>query len=437
VDAGRQTLDDILSRTIGDGALFSKKDMALLYALVYGVLRWRSRLDWMIAECSRIRMERIEPAVLNAIRIGLFQMSFLDRVPNPAAVHTTVEMTKRIAPPWVVRFVNAVLRTAAGKHGGIAFPDTEKDPETALAVTKSFPTWLIRRWLARFGIEETARLCDSINAVPPISIRTNTLLCTRPQLLESLSREVESAVPSRFSPEGIRFFHPSVPISKMQAFIKGWFQVQDEAAQLVCYLLNPKPGETVLDACAGLGGKTGHIGQMMQNRGRIVALDVSEEKLTRLRAEMDRIRIVNVSTMVHNLHDSFGKKFFRAFDRVLLDAPCSGLGVLRRNPDSKWRATSESIRGNRAKQIKFLETLALTVKSDGILVYAVCSMEPEENEEVVKIFLYRHPSFAIVNPVSWLSEKIGTAVDASGCLRTFPHRHEMDGFFSVCLRRMR
>jgi len=193
----------------------------------------------------------------------------------------------------------------------------------------------------------------------------------------------------------ISFEIPKLPIPKIKAFKNGWFQVQDEAAQLVTYLLNPHPGETILDACAGLGGKTGHIAQMMRNKGKIVAMDKNNEKLLRHESEMKRLGISIVQTCIHDLDKPFDKNYIAEFDRILLDAPCSGLGVLRRNPDIKWLMSKKNLIHYKEKQVKFLDTLSHLVKPSGVLVYTVCSTEPEENEEVVKVFLNKHPEFVI------------------------------------------
>ena len=282
LDKGHRTLDSVLDAVLGKDPSFSSRDKGLIYALVYGVLRWRGNLDWIIGHFSKTPPNRIDPGVLNILRIGLFQIKFLSRIPVSAAVNTSVEMTKSIAPPWVAGYVNATLRSAAKGFQTVPFPQLSEDPVTAIASEKSFPKWLIKRWVNRLGIEETLALCDAINSIPPISIRTNSLKSNRKKLMKSLKFEAEHIKKTHYSLNGISFSNPKRPISEIKAFKEGWFQVQDEAAQLVTLLLNPQPGETVLDACAGLGGKTGHIAQMMKNQGRLVAMDKDEKKLQRL-----------------------------------------------------------------------------------------------------------------------------------------------------------
>ena len=214
-------------------------------------------------------------------------------------------------------------------------------------------------------------------------------------------------------------------------------QVQDEAAQLVTLHLNPQSDETILDACAGLGGKTGHIAQMMKNSGRLVAMDKDENKLMRLESEMHRLGVSIVTTRIHDLSSPLNREHFGKFDRILLDAPCSGLGVLRRNPDIKWRASQQNLAYCQKRQALFLDNLAHFVKPSGILVYAVCSMEPEENESVIKGFLNKHAKFAIEKKSTGLSFNACSLVTIDGYLKTFPHLNNMDGFFSAGIKRIR
>ena len=435
LDRGRKTLDRVLEEDITDKERYlSKRDRALVNALVYGVIRRRGTLDWIIDYFSDTRLNAIDSNILNILRLGLFQIIYLDKIPVSAAVNTSVEMAKSFTSPKVVRFVNAVLRSSVRNYKKVTFPDRNKDPVKALSTTKSFPEWLIKKWLDCFGLEETEVICDAVNNIPPITVRTNTLKISREDLINKLESDVELIDYTSYSPDGIYFFKPKLPIPKMKTFKNGWFQVQDEAAQLVTYLLNPQPGETILDACAGLGGKTGHIAQMMKNKGKIVAMDKNNEKLLRHESEMKRLGISIVQTCIHNLDKPFDKNYINRFDRILLDAPCSGLGVLRRNPDIKWLMSKKNLIHYKEKQVKFLDNISYLVKPSGVLVYAVCSTEPEENEEVIKVFLNKHPEFVIEKKPDGLPFNARSLVNKNGYLITFPHTNNMDGFFSVCLR---
>lgn len=432
-----QTLDTALETALRKNERFTKRDRALIQTLVYGVLRWRARIDWVIAHFSKTRLDKVDPKVLNILRLAIFQIMYLNRIPVSAAVNTSVEMAKSHASPWVVGYVNGLLRNVAKTHQRVAYPDIEKDPVSAIAVEKSFPKWLIKKWYHRFGLKEVLLLCDAINTIPPITVRTNTLKTSRETLVKLLEAYSDKIELTEYSPDGILFFSPSVSIPEIKAFEHGLFQIQDEAAQLVTLFLNPQPGEAVLDACAGLGGKTGHIAQLMKNRGKLVVADKDKKKLAQLETEMHRLGIDIVKTQPHDLNKPFTQERSETFDRILLDAPCSGLGVLRRNPDAKWDSSKQNLAYHHKRQAMMLDNLAHLVKPSGVLVYAVCSTEPEENERVIKGFLNKHEEFAIENSTTGLPLKACHLLTDNGYLKTFPHLHHMDGFFSVCLKRLK
>ena len=433
---GKETLDNILRNIPQDDRYLTRRDRALFTAMVYGVLRWRSRLDHIIAHFSNTPIQRIEPGVLNILRLGLFQIIYLDRVPDSAAVNTSVEITKQIGASRAAGFVNALLRKSAANYSNVHFPTFENDPVAFLSAGQSLPGWLAQRWLNRFDKETILILCETINSIPPITIRTNTLKATREQLVLSLENEVERIESTTGAPDGIKLISPKRSIPDLAAFKNGWFQVQDEAAQLVSLLLDPQPGESVLDACAGLGGKTAHIAQLMQNKGSVAAMDKDAKKLQQLDSEMQRLSIPIVDTHCIDLHSSLGKKQVDDFDRILIDAPCSGLGVLRRNPDVKWNSTEESLKRHAKIQGRFLENLAPMVKANGVLVYSVCSIEPEENEAVIDAFFKKHPEFVIDKGLGKLPETIHSRIQSTTGFKTLPLLKNMDGFYLARLRRI-
>ncbi len=413
----------------------TRRDRNFINVLIYGVLRWRQNLDWIIRHCSKTKLEKIQPEILNILRLGLFQIFFLDRIPDSAAVNTSVELAREVAPPWVIKYVNAVLRNAVRSAADLPWPSVNDNPETALSVLKSFPLWLTTKWVNRFGVEETELLCNAVNKIPPITIRTNTIKTNRDELFSVLANECEKISKTPYSPDGICLFGPEKAVHEFSAFKKGRFQVQDEAAQIISHILSPKPNEKILDACAGLGGKTGHIAQMMENKGQIIAIDKSKEKLLRLYTEMIRLGIQNVKTVVHDLEKPLPASYTEKFDKILLDAPCSGLGVIRRNPDIKWDVSKKDVSRFKEKQIKYLCRVSKLIKPKGIIVYAVCSIEPEENEAVITEFLKNNSCFKIYQNFKDTPINIQPFLDQNGFIRTLPHIHDMDGFFSVCLQR--
>ncbi len=435
LEKSRKPLDRIFKDSV-DPKNFAMRDRALLQALVYGVLRWRGRLDYIISFFSTTPINKIDTRILNILRLGLFQIIYMDKIPVSAAVNTAVELAKSAASPWIGGFVNGLLRNASKNHNTVSFPDQHRDQIHGLATSKAFPPWLIKRWLDRYGFDSVAKLCDAINTIPPISIRANSLKASRDRLIRALEGHVDKIEPCIHAPDGIRFVNPKTRIDKLEAFKDGWFQVQDEAAQLVTLLMDPQPGETILDACAGLGGKTGHIAQQMDDQGLVVALDYDADKLLRLKTEMNRLGVSIVSTHHHDLLQSTPDKIDKNYDRILLDAPCSGFGVLRRNPDIKWNSSKKDLKRFKNRQVGLLDRLAPLVKVSGVLLYAVCSVEPEENEEVIEAFLSRHSGFVFDAHTGKLSSSIGSTMESRGGLKTYPRFNEMDGFFMARLKRI-
>ena len=436
LDQGDQTLDGILDAILPDTGDLSRRDRALFNALIYGVLRWRGRLDYILSHFSDRSLKQIEPGVLNILRLGLFQILYLDRIPDSATVNTAVELTRRVGVSRAAGFVNALLRNAAANHMSVVFPALKSDPVVFFAVVHSLPAWLARRWLQRYKPDTLLTLCDTINAIPPITIRANTLKTTRQQLLLSLANDVEHVAATPDTPDGITLNKLKRAIPDLPAFKAGWFQVQDAAAQLVSLLLDPQPGESVLDACAGLGGKTAHLAQLMQNNGRIVAIDRDQMKLQQLGMEMQRLGISIVHAYRYNLASPLKPDQQKPFDRILLDAPCSGLGVLRRNPDIKWNSTEKSLERHANIQKRFLEIMAPVVKPNGVLVYSVCSIEPEENEAVIGAFLKNHSEFVIDKGPGKIPETIRSLIESNTGFKTLPILNDLDGFFLARLRRI-
>lgn len=435
LDRSKVTLDSLLAGAFTQQPGLARRDRALATELVYGVLRWRGRLDWIIGKLSDRPFRKINPRIRNVLRLGIYQILFLSRVPISAAVNDSVELAKEKSPHWVVPFVNAVLRSAGRQADKVALPAVQDDPVNALAIRESHPRWMIERWIHRMGIGQTQALCRANNRIPGITIRANSLRISRDDLLRALQPYVRKIKSARFAPQGLVLKGLTQPITAIPAFQQGWFQVQDEAAQLIAYLVDPRPGEMILDACAGLGGKTGHLVQLMKDSGRVVAVDRQPHKLSELAVSMARLGLHRVETCQLDLMQSLSDSFVGAFDRVLLDAPCSGLGVIRRNPDAKWRKTVADLDRLPVQQGVLLDVAASMVRPEGTLVYCVCSLEPEEGRAVIEGFLKRHGDFVIQDASDGLSEVIRGFVDDAGFFTTFPQKHDMDGFFAVRLKR--
>jgi len=431
---GRSNLEALLDELDRAGTVRDRRDRDLLQALVFGVLRWQGRLDFILSHFSKIPLRKIELPVLASLRLALFQILFLTRIPPSAAVHSAVETAKAMAGARVAPFVNAVLRRAAVEYSNVVFPDSKTLPVPAIAAEWSCPAWLVERWIERYGVEKTLELCAALNQLPPLTLRANTLKTNRDDLAAALQAFAVETAPADTAPDAVRVSGLKVPLRDLESFRQGWFQVQDEAAQLVSILLDPQPGETVLDACAGRGGKTGHIDQLMQDRGRLVALDHSASRLSQLKDEMGRLGISMVAVCEADLMQPDAYESQGPFDRILLDAPCSGLGTLRRNPDIKWSDRNRDLNRYRDVQTRLLERVSARLKPRGVIVYAVCSPEPEETVEVVEAFISRNPEFRVDGLAGDLPEIVRPLIDAHGFLQTYPHLSYMDGFFAVRFR---
>ncbi|MFH1985535.1 MAG: 16S rRNA (cytosine(967)-C(5))-methyltransferase RsmB [Pseudomonadota bacterium] len=431
----RFTLDRILEDRQASMDTLDPRDRALVQAIVYGVLRWRSRLDAVIDACLSSPGRRIDPVIRNILRMGIFQLSALDRIPPSAAVHSAVELARASGKKQLAGFVNAVLRQAQRRGVDELLRPPSEDPAAALALEHAIPRWMADRWLARYGNEEASAFCRGINTVAPLVGRVNTLKTTREAVMAALTADGACTAPTTVSPDGLVITGLTGPIAKMPAVAQGHLRIQDEGAQLVTFLLAPKPGETVLDACAGRGGKTGHLAQLMENQGRLLAVDSDVRRLSALAADMLQLGISCVDTLRLDLNHPVPPGTMSAFDRILLDAPCSGMGVIRRNPDTKWTRQPSDLTRYGDRQRRFLSHLAPLVKPSGVLVYAVCSLEAEETTVVVTDFLSRHSAFSLCPPPSSLDLHSRGLVDADGCFRSTPHRHGMDGFFAATFRR--
>lgn len=421
---------DLLDTTLEQQILSGTADGRLLTHLVYGVLRMQGHLDWIITQLYSGNYAKMEDVVKNILRTGLYQLKFSDRLPDFAVVDEAVKIAKRIAPA-AGGLTNAVLRSYLRNTEKISFPSLEKNPAEHIAAFYSHPLWLVKIWLDIFGKEETLALCKADNELPPLTLRVNALKISRPELEDKLKACDFICEPTRFSPDGLSLPDAPRPIQKTTFFKEGLLRLQDEAAQLVSYLVSPASGQNILDVCAGSGGKTGHLAALMKNEGRIVALDRDAGKIAQLRKDASRMGIAIIEPLQADLNRPLSDEFAEKFDHVLVDAPCSGTGTLRRNPEIKWRLTASDLNMLSKTQKNILHHAASTVKKGGHLVYCTCSILPQENDEVIRQFLTDHPHFTAVKPSASISSNL---IDSRGFFKTYPHRHHTDGFFGAVLR---
>ncbi len=430
LDSGNLHADDLIDRELSSNILHGP-DRRLYAELVFGVLRHQARLDFYLRPLLKQPTERLDLPVLLLLRLGLYQICYLDRVPQHAAVYETVELAKQVCPK-AKGLINGVLRSFLRQPDLPALPDSVKAPVNRLSVEPSVPAWLANQWLQQFTMDEATGLAAASNAIPQTCLRINSLKTTRPLLLELFSKAGISAAPTVYSPEGITL-NEHFRVTDLPGFTEGLFTVQDESSQLIAHLVNPLPGELVLDVCAAPGGKTTHLAQLMADNGRIIATDIDSRRIKRVQETIKRLGITSVTTeTVDVLLPDYQNGLM--FDRILLDAPCSGLGVIRRNPEAKWRLTTEEIGRCALRQGLLLESAARLLKPGGIIVYATCSTAIEEDEAVVEYFVSRHPEFMIQNCAE-LFPSWSDLFSPAGFLRTWPHRQGCDGFFAARLQK--
>lgn len=436
-DRGSVFPQEFLEEAFREHPDWSRRDRAFTLHLVHGVLRWRLRLDWTIEQAAHFSFEKIEPLVLNVLRIALYQIFFLDRVPESAAVKEAVTQAKRTGRAHLASFVNGILRRICREKPQFRLPDRHEDPVRHLSVSHSYPAWIVEKWIRELGIAAAEDLLRAGNAIPDPVLRANSLKTGRPGLLSDLEREGLDAEPTRFSPDGIRVKAPGRPVTDLDSFRAGMFLVQGEAAQICSHILAPRPGELVLDVCAGIGGKTTHMAALMEDRGGIVALDISRARLISLCRSAGRLGISSVRAVAADASGPMDRMFRACFDRILLDGPCSGLGVLSRHPDGKWSKRPEDIGRLSDLQVRLIGSAVPLLAENGLLLYTTCTISKEENEDVAARALRLHPGIRLETLRGRIPGWGESLVDGSGCFRTFPHLHGMDGFYGALFRKAR
>jgi 16S rRNA (cytosine967-C5)-methyltransferase len=400
-------------------------DKGLLTEIVHGVLRWQNKLDWVLNGFSHGNFAKSEINVKNTLRVSLYQILFLERIPHAAAVNEGVELIKRLRGEKPAGLVNAVLRNIIRNLDGIRYPDAAEDQAQYLAVFYSHPHWMVKRWLRRFGYDETVKLLTANNERPELSLRINRLKVEPARFLTMLEEQQIAYSGSKHIPYFVKV-KSLTRIGQMDMFRNGLFTIQDESAALPCLLLDPQPGDRVIDLCAAPGGKTTNMAEMMNNRGEVVAVDKYDAKLNLIKSSCDRLGLTIVTFHAGDATTLEQKEA----DRVLLDVPCSGLGVLAKKPDIKWKRDIADIITLTRIQSDMLDNAARLVKPGGVLVYSTCTTEPEENEDIVRGFLSRHPGFRLDDARAFVNQD---CVTQEGFVGTFPHRHGMDGSFAARL----
>lgn len=416
----------------------SNVDRRLLTELVYGSVRRLRSLDAIIDQLAKKKAHQQPPDLRTILHLGLYQLRYLNHIPASAAVNSTVGLAKENGFSGLSGFVNGLLRQyirlAAGE-GESELVDANdplqlpENPVARLGILHSYPDWIIEVWLEQLSLAETEQLCIWLNQPPAIDLRINPLRAS----IETVAAAMQAAGVSVSSvpplPQALRLTGSIGSIQNLPGFNQGWWTVQDSSAQLVGHLLNPQPGETVIDACAAPGGKTTHIAELMQDQGTVLACDRTASRLRKLKENATRLQLQCIQTYVGDSRISD----FKLADRLLLDVPCSGLGTLHRHADARWRQTPESVQELTILQSELVSQMSKFVKVGGILVYATCTLHPLENEGVIQAFLNCHPNWQIEPPIA--NSPASAFATLEGFVKVLPHRHSMDGFFMVRLKK--
>ena len=382
--------------------------------LVYGTVKAGQSIDWIIEKYVTRSLKQIDPKILAILRVGMYQIFFLDRVPNSAVVNESVEIAKKISV-GASKFVNAVLRSTVREPHKAKFPSN--DSAESIALSMYHPLWLVKRWIEQFGINETKNICAADNEQPPLTLRVNLLKTTKDEVLKVLEERGVKAESSKHAAEAVVCRNLGA-LDDFDLLKKGFCQVQDESSMIATHMLAPQPGEFIIDCCAAPGGKATHIAEMMNNTGRVVAIDIYDHKIKQIKDNATRLGIKIIEPLLLDA-TTVGDKFNGVADRVLVDAPCSGLGVLRRKADLRWKKKPDELAALPKLQLKILKSAAKSVKVGGVLLYSTCTLEKAENTSVINKFLQSNKQFELESDKTLL-----------------PHVDHTDGFFIAKMKRI-
>lgn len=402
----------------------SDQDRRFVTELVYGTVKAGDTLLWILKKFVNRPLNKIEPTIINILRLGIYQIVFMDKIPVSAACNESVKLAKKYSNLGSSKFVNGILRNLIRQPEKYTMPTGNKASE--LAIREQHPLWLVKKFIHTFGSEAAIKLCQFNNTNAPLVLRTNTLKTSRQELIGELIKNNCEVMPSNIAPEGI-ICKTHMALNSLKPLQEGLAQVQDESSMLVAHVLSPQKGEFIIDTCSAPGGKTTHIATLMQNQGKIIAGDIYEHKLKLIQENSARLGIDIIETQLIDAQ-KIGDMYPEKADRVLVDAPCSGMGVLRRKPDSRWNKTEEIFTQLPPLQLAILESASKAVKSGGVLVYSTCTIMPEENTQIVNQFLANNNDFILEDIHKYLPFKMKIKPKTK-TLQLMPYEDNTDGFF--------
>ncbi|MFH0930972.1 MAG: 16S rRNA (cytosine(967)-C(5))-methyltransferase RsmB [Candidatus Zixiibacteriota bacterium] len=406
----------------------SSLDRRFIRELVNGVTKLRKRLDYILSFFLKGKIEDLTPWIRNILRLGLYQIEYLDRVPDRSAVDESVKLAKRFGHKGTVGLVNAVLRNYLRDKKRVAFPSMEKDKVKAIGIIYSFPDWMIEDWLRQLGEKGTIKLCEAFNQKAKLSFRLNSLKIDQKDLEGALDRKNIKYRRGYFL-NNFYWIESKIDLEYLFLFSKGYIYPQDESAGFPVLLLDPKPGEIILDMCSAPGGKLTYMAELLKNSGKLIALDISSERMEKIKENCKRLGVENVSFEIGDAQ-SYSTE---PVDKILLDAPCSGLGVLGRNSDARWQKKKEDIKRLAKIQSAILFNASKLVKKDGVIVYTTCSLTEDENEKIISRFLEQRKDFKKEDASDSVDKRV---VNENGFIRTYAHLQGLDGTFAARLRKI-
>lgn len=405
------------------------KDTALLTEIVYGTIQRKLTIDYFLSHFLQKR-KKMDLWVQLILRMSVYQMVYLDRVPDHAIIHEAVAISKKRGHKGISGLINGVLRNI--QRNGVPSLESIKDKAERLAIETSHPVWLVKRWVNQYGQEQTRRLCESNLVAPSITARVNCSITNVDDVIEQLKEEGVSAKRGRLSIDSVEVERGNLVHTNL--YKKGLITIQDESSMLVARALSVSANQTVLDSCAAPGGKTTHIAELLQNTGKVISVDLHAHKVKLIDDQVRRLHLSNVETVVSDSRLLHTKYHEQNFDRILVDAPCTGFGVIRRKPDIKYAKNEEDIYKLAKIQMEILESVAPLLKNGGYLVYSTCTIDRDENESVIKKFIELHPDFKEEPLQNHLPDKVGSYI-RGGKLQILPHYFDTDGFFIALLRK--
>ena len=403
-----------------------KKDENLIREIIYGVLENLIYIDYIISKASKVRMKKIHPYILEILRIGIYQIVFMDKIPESAAVNESVKLAKKYGHRGTIGFTNGILRSISRekeKHTSIDVNNKIK----YISIKYSHPEYLVEKWIDEFGMDFTEKLCEANNNRPLLNIRVNTLKINKNDLINSLKEKGIETVDGRYADDCLIVKNPFA-ITETDEFRKGLFAIQDESSMLVAQIMNPKENSKILDVCSAPGGKSTHMAQMMKNNGFILSRDIYPHKIRLIEENTSRLGIDIIKAEVYDALER-DESLTGEFDYCLLDAPCSGLGLIRRKPEIKLNRKEEDIKSLSALQYQIIQNIKDYIKVGGFLVYSTCTIGNEENIDLINKFLKEDTNFKLVSIVDRIKNKEEFPTLKDGYIRLFPHIHKTDGFF--------